>query len=373
MKNLNQSYYSSPVIKKDQPDDTYKFQPLPEPTGRYPYRLKLPDNGTGMSTDKLVFHLVGDTGSLRSPDFQRQVATAMGRQYEVAPADQPRFLYHLGDVVYNFGEKENYYSQFFKPYQYYPGPVYAIAGNHDSDVNPASPLPYKSLDSFTSVFCDSHSQNIIFSREAQRKSNTQPNVYWTLETPLATIIGLHSNVPKYGIITDEQRQWFIEEIKAADQERPGKALLVCVHHAPYSADTNHSSSLFMIRFLENVFKETGIRPDMVFSGHVHNYQRFTKQYPDGGKVRFIVAGAGGYDELHAIAQIGDEHYSGENELFKGVNLEHYEDDCHGFLKMTIERKAAGLTLTGEYYTIPHKEELTEVLPATMSDHFTIVI
>jgi len=362
--------HTTPVIKLNQPDDSYKFQPLPMATGFYPYHLSSSAFNI-LDNRKLVFHMVGDTGGVRNPDFQRKVASEMVLQIKEAeaPADQAQFLYHLGDIVYHHGEMSGYYEQFFSPYRHYPGPVFAIAGNHDSDVNPDSE-PYESLDAFRAVFCDTGRKKISFSRDANWQSMVQPNVYWTLETPLARIIGLYSNVPKYGVITDEQRRWFIEELKIAQRSRPEQALIVCLHHSPYSADINHGSSIAMIAFLEGVFSETGIRPDIVFSGHVHNYQRFHKNYPDGKTVPFIVAGAGGFDELHPLAQKGDPAYNDEHVLFNGVKLQHYCDAQHGFLKMTIERLANGLMLTGEYYAIPHQEAHAK---SVLNDRFTVLV
>ena len=345
-----------PVFKKNQPDDSFKFQPLPQPSGKYPFHLRLQTILPFSSSRKMMFHMVGDTGSVKNPDFQRVVVGEMIRQYREAdaPEDRPQFLYHLGDVVYNYGEMENYPSQFFMPYRDYPGPVFAIAGNHDGDVDPRAKVPYKSLDAFMKVFCDVESRPVIFSEGANRNSMIQPNVYWTLETPLASIIGLYSNVTKFGIITEEQRNWFLKELRDADLQRPAKALIVCVHHAPYSADTNHGSSSTMIEFLDRTFTEVGIIPDIVFSGHVHNYQRFKKHYANGSRVPYIVAGAGGYDVLHSLATEDDEGFFANSPLSENVHLEKYCDSKHGFLKVTIEKINTGLVLTGEYFSIPHE-------------------
>jgi hypothetical protein len=46
----------------------------------------------------------------------------------------PAFLFHLGDVVYNFGEGQHYYDQFYEPYRRYDRPIFAIPGNHDGAV-----------------------------------------------------------------------------------------------------------------------------------------------------------------------------------------------------------------------------------------------
>lgn len=364
--------YSTPVFKKDVPDDSFKFQELPAPSGDYPFHLDAAAVGLDINADKMVFHMVGDTGSVGSLDFQRIVVGEMAKQYQSeAINDKPKFLYHLGDVVYKFGEAANYFEQFFSPYRSYPGPIFAIAGNHDSDINPDSEVSYNSLDGFTAVFCDSDPRVVAFSGDTYKKSMTQPNIYWTLNTPLAIIIGLHSNVPKFGVITAEQRAWFAEELKMANLQRPGKAVIVCIHHAPYSADINHGSSRPMIEFFEDVFAETGIRPDIVFSGHVHNYQRFSKTYDDGLVVPFIVAGAGGYDELHAVAEVSDSNFTADSPLLKNVRLEKYCDNKHGFLKVTIEKDSKGLLLSGEYFSIPHKNLSSP--ESTLTDSFSIQI
>lgn len=362
--------HTGPVIKKDQSDDSYKFQPLPEPSGNYPYHLSVHDVVPGIADDKMVFHMVGDTGSIRNPGSQRRIAALMAAQYKaLSGADKPKFLYHLGDVVYNYGEAQNYYEQFFEPYSLYTGPIFAIAGNHDSDVNPAVAMPYQSLDAFTTVFCDTVSRPVMLSRRIDRKSMPQPNIYWTMETPLATIIGLHTNVPKYGVVTREQREWFMEELRSADMQRPDKVIILCMHHAPYSADINHGASLPMIDFLEGVFEETGIRPDIVFSGHVHNYQRFSKQYDDLIIVPFIVSGTGGFDELHPIALTDNTGFTAEDCRFDGVSLEYSCDTRHGFLKVAVEKISNRLTLTGEYYTVADEDENTSVL----TDSFVVKI
>ncbi|TDE11288.1 metallophosphoesterase family protein [Dyadobacter psychrotolerans] len=367
--------HATPVFKKDQPDDNFKFQPLPKPTGSYPYHLSLEKIRSSVSDKKLVFQMVGDTGSIRSPDFQQLVAGQMKKQYdeEIAQPDKPAFLFHLGDVVYNFGEAEKYSRQFFEPYDDYPGLIFAIPGNHDSDVNPDNPVPYKSLDAFTRVFCSTESLPVPFSGKTDRKSMIQPNVYWTLETPLANIIGLHGNVTKYGSIKEEQQKWFFEELKNAQKQRPEKAIIVCIHHAPYSADINHGSSQPMIELFDRAYKETGIHPDIVFSGHVHTYQRFSKKYDDGKFVPFVVAGAGGYDELHAVAALSDDRFTAESPLFDNVKLENYCDNKHGFLKITLEKTSSGVELRGEYYTIPHENITETYFPAALADKFNVTI
>jgi len=369
MSSANTSIRKHPVFKLNQPDDTYKFLPPPAPFGKYPYRLK--PELTQPDPQQLFFHIAGDTGGIKSPSFQKLVAEEMAKQC-ADPAETPSFLFHLGDIVYHFGEADQYERQFFKPYANYPLPIYAIAGNHDSDVNPAAKKPYESLSAFSSVFCGTAPRNVPFGEKKDRKSGVQPNIYWTLQTPLANIIGLYSNVPKFGVITAEQQSWFIAELKHAALERADKAIIVAVHHAPYSGDINHGSSLPMIRFMEDSFKTAGIRPDLVLSGHVHNYQRFSKNYSDGLTVPFIVSGAGGFDELHRLAAMDDPNFTQESELFADVTLENSCVMQHGFLKLGIKKNAEEFKITGNYYTIPH-EGLDEGKDAALFEHFEFTL
>jgi predicted phosphodiesterase len=362
-----------PVFKLSAIDDQEKFKPLPAPTGKHPYHLDIEKLITDLPEKQMVFHMAGDTGSLKSPDFQRFVAAEMGRQYHEAasPEEKPQFMYHLGDVVYNFGQAAEYYDQFFYPYQHYPGPVFAIAGNHDADVDPSDPVRPNTLDAFGSVFCATERKSIALAGDTGYKSNTQPNVYWTLQTPLADFIGLYSNVPKFGTITPEQQDWFINELKTSALNGNNKAMIVCIHHSPYSADTNHGSSIHMQAFFNDAFETAGVKPDVVFSGHVHDYQRFNKTYPDGKVLPFIVAGAGGYADLHKLAQPGDPEFPDDSKLLDDVILQNYCDDAHGFLKIKIKKEIEGLTLTGEYYTIPR--ELDNDGKAALYDTFEVKI
>ncbi|MBS1524762.1 MAG: metallophosphoesterase [Bacteroidetes bacterium] len=338
-----------PVFKLSAVDDQEKFKPVPLPSGKYPYRLNIKDVIPGLPQSGFAFHIVGDTGGTRSPEYQKSVVDEMIRQCSETTRDneKPQFLFHLGDVVYNFGQASEYYDQFFNPYRDYPCPIFAIPGNHDADVNPLDKEQPRTLDAFETVFCDTESRSLKLARDTGRKSNIQPNFYWVLETPLADIIGLYSNVPKFGNIQKDQREWFIEALKTSATK--SKAIIICVHHAPYSADINHGSSIHMMALIDGAAREAKVVPDLVLSGHVHNYQRFVKRYPDK-TVPFIVAGGGGYADLHPIAKPDDPDFSDDSCLLDGVELQNYCDDTHGFLKIGIGKKSGKVVISGEYYT-----------------------
>ena len=54
----------------------------------------------------------------------------------------------------------------------------------------------------------------------------------------------------------------------------------------------------MRQLLEDAFAASSRTPDLVLTGHVHNYQRFTVPQADK-TLTYIVAGAGGYPNLHS--------------------------------------------------------------------------
>jgi hypothetical protein len=318
---------------------------------------------------KIVFHCVGDTGGIKGTEAQEAIAHAMEAQIQsAADADRPAFFYHLGDVVYYNGLEHLYSSQFYEPYKYYPAPIFAIPGNHDGDTGTRKgdePDTEPTLAGFMENFCSSQAQHI----DAYREAMTQPYVYWTLETPFATIIGLYSNVDGSldGRGTVEQQVWFEKQMTAAPAD---KCLIVAVHHPPYSLDADHGGAPAILASIERAASNTKRWPDAVFSGHVHNYQRFSRTV-DGREIPFVVAGAGGYADnhksMHQLQLDQNKHPIPPGKPFKttveGVVLEHYEETNPGFLRITVD----GEMLTGEYFSVP----FDDAPPATSVDRFQV--
>lgn len=198
------------------------FQKLPPPIGPAPYHLKLEDV---LSSDdmqkitksgKIMFHAVGDTGGVKNPQHQIDVANQMAADFYTD--NKPSFFYHLGDVVYFFGEGKEYYSQFYEPYIHYKAPIFAIPGNHDADVYPSDKTD--SLAAFMKNFCSKTVAPTDEAGDACRDAMTQPNVYWTLEAPYVTIIGLYTNVPEHGVVDSTQKEWLLNELKTAPEDKP---------------------------------------------------------------------------------------------------------------------------------------------------------
>src|SRR5207244_92315 len=157
-------------------------------------------------------------------------------------------------------------------------------------------------------------------RDAPRPAMTQPNCFWTLLTPLATIVGLYTNCPEHGVVEQDQADWFHGELAAAPAD---KALVVALHHPPYSGDSHHSSSIAMRTLLDDSFAASGRKPNLVLTGHVHNYQRWSVPGGDGS-LTYIVAGNGGYPNLHTMAHVdGGPPPIGWTDPGTGATLESY--------------------------------------------------
>lgn len=138
---------------------------------------------------QIVFHSVGDTGNVKGPEAGDDVADKMCADYDDTDAKSvPLFFYHLGDVIYNFGEDEYYYDQFYDVYRN-PAPIFAIAGNHDGMVPPKS--KQTSLESFLENFCqaDKPPHRTPEAGGLARTAQIQPGVYFTLDAPFVRILG----------------------------------------------------------------------------------------------------------------------------------------------------------------------------------------
>ncbi len=343
-----------------------KFKPLPKPTGASPYHMKLEDIISQddmkkiIDSGKITFHVTGDTGGVKYPVPQQIVEMAM--ESDLAGPDKPVFFYHLGDVVYYFGQASEYYPQFYEPYAKYSAPIFAIPGNHDGDVPPSDATP--SLDAFVRNFCAKKRLVVPDSVEVDKPAMVQPNVYFTLETPFATIVGLYSNVPEGGEFDDSQIAWFKGELRNAPKN---KALIVTVHHPAYSADLYHTGSKVIDETLDNAFSESGRYADIVFAGHVHNYQRFTRRI-DNRDIPYIVAGAGGYWHLHYMQKQpnGDPLPVPYTMPDSDTTLESYCENRHGYLLMQITQNS----ISGTYHTVPRPHESWRT-KSELFDSFTL--
>ncbi len=60
-------------------------------------------------------------------------------------------------------------------------------------------------------FCALQPVKMPESQDLHRTAIIQPNVYWTLLTPLINFVGLYSNIPEGGQIKSPQTDWLIND------------------------------------------------------------------------------------------------------------------------------------------------------------------
>jgi len=371
----------------------------------------------------MSFHMVGCAGDFSDHTSQQNVTNAMAMQVNTpgtagtpnGPTTSASFFYHLGDVVYmdddktdpnRDNQKQMYNDQFYAPYSAYARSIFAIAGNHDGKIPKSGD---SALKHFKRNFCAKERSLSRDNQTDQRPAMNQPYVYWRLDTPLAYIIGLYSNIANGGILDDPndnhnpyqapQFQWLVDQlrdVKAANESNgPRKAVLLAVHYPPYSGATNFTQRgdptlgpsyergnnktppLPLGDLLQKAFSKqwSGQRPDAVFSAHAHLYQRLTYSYQDGWEVPYLIAGCGGHSPIESMWKMCDGNkVQAQKPPFPAVmppgltlppgdkvqvvaynDLPQFNDQLQpfGFLRLTItSNKETGelSTLTGEFFT-----------------------
>jgi hypothetical protein len=329
--------------------------PFPAPRGGVEPTLSLEDvlGGDAAGVERIrgqgqiVFHATGDCGSTRGPSTQSEVADKMVSDFQEAdPREVPRFALLLGDIVYNFGESQHYYDQFYEPYRDYPAPILAVAGNHDGMIAPEAHA--QSLEAYLRNFC---ADSFVVTPEAgglSRTAQIQPGVFFTFEAPFCRILVLYSNtLEDPGVISgdrigDSQIAFLRAALGRVKSERYPGALLIAHHHPAYTAShagSNHGWSVQMLGQIDAVCDEVGVWPHAVLAGHVHNYQRFTRTRGTT-QIPYVSCGNGGHNVM-ALTRKGAAPLRTPQVLQPAgastdqVVLESYDDRHYGYLRIVV--------------------------------------
>ncbi len=356
------------------------------------------------AAQSITFHMIGDSGATAQSTFPAmiKVSDAVTNDFHSASAaNRPSFLFHLGDVVYNFGESAYYYDEFYEPYRNYPAPIFAIPGNHDSFLLPNTPKGSEPLTIFQRNFCSASPAVTVEAGSLHRTSITQPGVYFALDAPYVRIIGLFSNAledpgvvssqsssasakskkgtrtnkqdnttggtPAWPVVPDYQLAFLTAQLQNIKSNNYQGAVILAVHHPPFvysppgggSSGGTHYSSPFMLADIDAVCKNVGVYPHAVISGHAHNYQRYTRKLQLNGQsysVPFIICGDSGHnvDKLvkssfgKQTAEPGDNvdvSYMDTGAIVQSTSLtlNKHDDQNSGFLR--VQATASSLTIT----------------------------
>ncbi len=340
------------------------------------------------ASGQLVIHCVGDTGGIERAEPQLAVADAMTADFagKTWATGEPAFFYHLGDVVYFFGQESYYPEQFYEPYRNYPGPIFAIPGNHDGFMFKGEPANY-SCEAFVDNFCTP-----VPTQGApgfDRTTMTQPGVYFTLDAPFVRIIGLYSNAgesagslgnskigtAQLAFLTSELKR-YASDRKADTKNANPQALVIAVHHPPFTGSSQHMPSAAMLKAMDTCCTQASVWPDMVLSGHAHLYERYTRTMKSGGRqIAYVVSGNGGYYDLSGLKknQQGKKAVAGKQTESDGagntISLDSYSDTQFGFLRITFS--AASIAVQSLAVNTAARVDTT-VPPTTSSiDSFTV--
>jgi hypothetical protein len=334
----------------------HKIKPLPfpPPRGGAEPQLSLTEVFGGNTSAinritanaQIVFHATGDCGSTRGPKTQNEVTDKMVADFtETSAAEVPQFAFLLGDVVYNFGETEYYYDQFYEPYRNYPAPVLAAAGNHDGMISPLAHA--KSLAAYLRNFCADPTKGYTVTPEAgglSRTAQIQPGVFYTFDAPFVRILVLYSNtLEDPGVIANadigsSQLKYLKAALMRAKKEKFAGALLFAHHHPPYASGDQHGSSVAMRQQMDAVCAQVGIWPHAVLAGHAHNYQRYTRHRSDGTDIPYLICGNGGHN-VQKLQGSGStplrtpQVFQLKTATDDAVTFENYDDTDYGYLRI----------------------------------------
>jgi Calcineurin-like phosphoesterase len=324
--------------------------------------------------ESIVFHAAGDSGATTSKKYQSEITvadqmTADALTQEVD--DRPSFFLHLGDVVYDFGQADYYYDQFYDPFRNYPAPIFAIAGNHDSFIVPGTAEADEPLVTFARNFCSSTVAITPEAKSLHRTAMTQPGVYYALDAPFVRLICLFSNAledpgvissarGKYKNVPDYQLDFLKTQLGKIAKDKYKGAVLIAVHHPPFSfspkngsSTGNHGSSTEMLSEIDAICKQEKVYPHAIISGHAHNYQRYTRTFTFGGKeidVPYIISGSAGH-AVNALTRAkrgqpsqepkngSDVSYMDHKSVFGKTTLvlEKYDDETSGYLRISADK------------------------------------
>lgn len=327
------------------------------------------------SAGRIVFHTVGDIGASTAGKYPDEILVSdrITEDCQSSPAaDRPAFLYLLGDLIYDFGEAQYYYDQFYEPYRDYPAPIFAIPGNHDSFVLPGAPAAETPLDTFQRNFCATEPTVTPEAGSLHRTAMTQPGVYFTLNAPFVRVIGLFSNaLEDPGVLSSQGGAWkgvpdyqldFLSaQLARVKTDGFTGAVLLAVHHPPFSyapppvgsgSGSAHAGNPAMLAQIDTVCNATGVYPHAFLAGHTHNYQRYTRSIRFGGgayEVPFIVCGDGGHDVSALVgAHLGSpaqEPADGVSVAYlevdpvvdaEGLVLNRHDDQTYGYLRISVD-------------------------------------
>lgn len=261
--------------------------------------------------DDFSFLLMGDTGE--GDNSQKAVVRPL-----LAHAPGTAFLFICSDVLYPIGDVNDYELKFYRPYTGYPGPIYAIPGNHDwyDDLYAfmwhlcATPGPEReglrarlqaagrSPRELVRVLLwrrpaqlDEQGWQIVSAlrdQEPQRQKPQQPGPYYVIDTRQVRFVAIDTGIR--GVLDRAQAEWLV---RVSADPRP-KVLLT---GSPLYVDGQRRKVPMEgapdgYADVDDVVKEASHRYVAAIGGDIHNYQRYPVRV-GSRTIQYLVSGGGG--------------------------------------------------------------------------------
>lgn len=282
---------------------------------------------THADRDAVSFLMLGDSGE------------GDASQYCVVPgllekAEGTAFMFIASDVIYPAGGVNEYENKFYRPYKDYPGPIYAVPGNHDW---------YDGLQGFMRHFCGVRGHGTgtpvpdpepsgrprgsvrsavsrallrvlwrdaavpdeqrlermqeLRSRPGQRQH--QPASYFAIDAGPLLLVGIDTGITDH--IDQQQGEWLERISRAYDKPK------ILVTGAPLYSDAMHHPTPVAgsDRTVDDIVRAPEHNYVATIGGDRHNYQRYPVRQGDGRTIQHIVSGGGGafLHDTHLIPRV----------------------------------------------------------------------
>ena len=259
------------------------------------------------------FHFVAYGDSRFHDPKDTEAANPPVRQTLVQAIAQtnPAFISFTGDIVYNGYDKDDWkvWDTETAAWREKKIPVYPALGNHDLH----------------------GSEKIALANYFERFPDVKNSVYYSVRAANTLMLVLDSSLDE---IAGPQGQWLTQKL----DHLPGDVdfVFIVLHHPPYTSSSDmkmfggghsaRSQEKELAKMLEARQQNQRARI-VVFSGHVHNYERHER----GGITYFVTGGAGAH--AYPIERAKDDPFQS-----KEVNYHYLQVEVdRGSLKITMHR------------------------------------
>jgi Icc-related predicted phosphoesterase len=249
------------------------------------------------------FHDPKDTEAANPPVRQALV--------QAIAQTNPAFISFGGDIVYNGYDKDDWkvWDSETSVWRDKKIPVYPALGNHDLHGD----------------------EKIALANYFQRFPELNNSRYYSLHAANTLMLVLDSSLDE---ISGPQGEWLTQKL----DRLPGDVefVLIVLHHPPYTSSSDskmfggghsaRSQEQELAKMLEARQQSLRVRI-VVFSGHVHNYER----HEHGGVTYFVTGGAGAH--AYPIERAKDDPFQSKEINYHYLQVEDDQDK----LKITMNR------------------------------------